>query len=68
MLILPMTSEAALAALNMQRGRDHGIADYNTIRRAYGLPSALTFSDVSSDPRVRHALTQAYGDVRKKTC
>jgi hypothetical protein len=52
-----------LASLNIQRGRDHGLADYNTTRRAYGLPPVNSFAQISSNPDVQAQLQQLYGNV-----
>ena len=53
-----------LVALNIQRGRDHGVGDLNSVRMAYSLPSVKSFIDISSDPSVQRTLMQAYGDVQ----
>ena len=52
-----------LASLNIQRGRDHGLADYNQVREDYGLDPVTEFSDISSDPDVAAKLEQLYGTV-----
>ena len=52
-----------LASLNIQRGRDHGLADYNQVRTDMGLDPVQSFADISSDPDVQVALEAAYGDV-----
>jgi len=52
-----------LAARNIQRGRDHGLADYNATRRAYGLPPVSSFSQISSDPELQLKLQGLYGSV-----
>jgi hypothetical protein len=52
-----------LASLNIQRGRDHGLADYNTVRQAYGLPPVTDFDQITSDPALQDQLRSLYGDV-----
>jgi hypothetical protein len=52
-----------LLSLDIQRGRDHGLADYNTVRQAYGLPAVTSFAQISSDPTVQAQLEALYGDV-----
>lgn len=54
-----------LAALNIQRGRDLGVASYNDLREACGFERAETFSDITSDPELAAALEAVYGDVDK---
>lgn len=52
-----------LAALNIQRGRDHGLADYNTTREAYGLARVTSFAQITSDVELQQKLQELYGDV-----
>ena len=52
-----------LASLNIQRGRDHGLADYNTTRAAYGLPKVTDFAQITSNTDVQAKLKALYGTV-----
>ncbi|MEZ6128874.1 MAG: peroxidase family protein [Planctomycetaceae bacterium] len=52
-----------LASLNIQRGRDHGLADYNDIRESLGLARVTDFSDITSDADVQQRLERVYGSV-----
>ena len=52
-----------LASLNIQRGRDHGLPDYNTAREAYGLTKVTSFSEITSDTVLAGKLKALYGTV-----
>ncbi len=52
-----------LASLNIQRGRDHGLPGYNSLRIAMGLEPVTSFADISSNPGVQAALASAYASV-----
>lgn len=52
-----------LASLNIQRGRDHGLADYNQVREDYGLARVRSFSEITSDEELASKLEALYGSV-----
>ena len=42
-------SRRDLMAINIQRGRDHGLSDYNNARLAYGLKAMKDFSHIKAN-------------------
>ena len=52
-----------LAALNIQRGRERGLTDYNSVRQYFGLPVVETFDDLTENPFLNTILKNVYGDI-----
>ncbi|MFZ1750429.1 MAG: peroxidase family protein [Saprospiraceae bacterium] len=52
-----------LASINIQRGRDHGLPDYNTIRKYYTGRGIRRFSDITKDGEKAKALQELYGNI-----
>jgi peroxidase len=52
-----------LAALNMQRGRDHGLPRFNQVRLDYGLPAYTSFAQLTTDTNMQAKLALAYSTV-----
>ncbi|WP_428305787.1 peroxidase family protein [Lacipirellula sp.] len=51
-----------LAAVDIQRGRDHGIVDYNELRAAYFLPSLANINQIPTTPATQAAIKSLYGN------
>lgn len=52
-----------LGALDIQRGRDHGLLNFNGLRVAYGRPGYNSLAQLTSNVAVQNTLTALYGNV-----
>lgn len=52
-----------LAAININRGRERGIGDYNTIRKSLGLPGLSSFDELTSNTDEAELMESVYGDI-----
>lgn len=50
-----------LAAVNIQRGRDHGLPGYNEARRGLGLGGYTSFDQITSDAEIAQRFRDIYG-------
>jgi peroxidase len=51
-----------LCAIDIQRGRDHGVPDYAAIRDTFGLENIAAYSEITSDSVIADNLALAYGN------
>lgn len=59
----PVKSRVDLAAIDIQRGRDHGLCDYNQFRKAIGLDPVISFNSISSDTLFCSRMAKAYSSI-----
>lgn len=60
---VPGSGGLDLISLNVQRGRDLGLPDFNTIRADFGLPRFTKFSQITKNTTLASALRQLYGSI-----
>lgn len=54
-----------LASINIQRGRDHGLPDLNTLRKSFGLKPFSDFQELSRDVDLAEKLKSVYHTIDK---
>ncbi|MFT5168874.1 MAG: hypothetical protein ACI8P3_004119, partial [Saprospiraceae bacterium] len=52
-----------LASININRGRERGLPDFNTIRQDVGLTPYTSFGEINADPAAMTVMENLYGDV-----
>jgi peroxidase len=59
----PVRFGVDLASLNIQRGRDHGLPDYNSVRKFYTGNYASSFSDINRNETLSRNLRSLYRSI-----
>ena len=54
-----------LASININRGRERGLPDFNTIRSDFGMTPYANFYELNPDSAVANSLQQLYGDINE---
>ena len=54
-----------MCAIDIQRGRGHGLPNYNQLREYFGLQPATSWSDVSVDAEIVQRMSDAYPDINQ---
>ncbi|MBX3170723.1 MAG: peroxidase [Candidatus Eremiobacteraeota bacterium] len=54
-----------LGAINIARGREQGLPDFNTLRQSYGLPAYQSFEELTGETEKADKLRQLYGSLDK---
>ena len=52
-----------MCSIDIQRGRDHGLPDYNSVRESLGLAKIENWSEITNDSEVIDRMIEAYPDV-----
>lgn len=52
-----------LASININRGRERGLADYNTLRSDFGMPRLQSFLDLTSNEEEAALMESIYGSI-----
>ncbi len=52
-----------LAAINIQRGRERGLPDYNTVRADFDMERIHSFDDLTGHPEINQIFADLYQDV-----
>ena len=60
---VPGEHQLDLVAVNIQRGRDHGIANFNKLRAKFGLTPYTSFNQITSDSELSAKLASLYSSV-----
>ncbi len=52
-----------LVSININRGRERGLPDFNTVRADFGLTPYSSFLELNSDTLIANSMEQLYGDI-----